>query len=98
MKANKFVRKFGLGWARDVVNNQPKTDAQIFNPYNQKYSSNYSIKNGVSVAFLKRLVESHDLVELCGGLSSAKDFLIARSNGRNDKRLTQAIDDVESCL
>ena len=94
MKANEFVKKFGWGWAKDVVNNQPKTDAQIFNPYNQKYSSSYNIKKGVSVAWLKRLVESHEIVMSWGGLSDAR---AVSKMGKYYKYLKKAIADVESC-
>ena len=112
MKAIEFVKKFGWGWAKDVVNNQPKTDAQIFNPYNQKYSSSYNIKKGVSVAWLKRIVESHELVSNFGGLKRAKrilkkaytSFNTMISVVWNDKpfqcniqKLENAIADVESC-
>lgn len=96
MRANEFVKKFGWGWAKDVVNNQPKTDAQIFNPYNQKYSSSYNIKKGVSVAWLKRLVESWDLVELCGGLEVAKNLDPTLLTGWVES-VNKAIADVESC-
>ena len=96
MRANEFVKKFGWGWAKDVVNNQPKTDAQIFNPYNQKYSSSYNIKKGVSVAWLKRIVESHELVESWGGLDLARK--VAHKNCFEfNAPLLKAIADVESC-
>ena len=101
MRANEFVKKFGWGWAKDVVNNQPKTDAQIFNPYNQKYSSSYNIKKGVSVAWLKRIVESHELVEKVGGLENAKTFdkdcMYCITHLTDLDSLKQAIFDVESC-
>lgn len=112
MKTNEFVKKFGWGWAKDVVNNQPKTDAQIFNPYNQKYSSSYNIKKGVSVAWLKRIVESHELVVRCGGLEDARSHLesirfnIATKTWFGQAllnwsiyadKLEKAIADVESC-
>ena len=100
MRANEFVKKFGWGWAKDVVNNQPKTDAQIFNPYNQKYSSSYNIKKGVSVAWLERIVESHELVEKVGGLALAKiELKSVDYNSEKDfyENLKQAIADVESC-
>ena len=98
MKANEFVKKFGWGWAKDVVNNQPKTDAQIFNPYNQKYSSSYNIKKGVSVAWLKRLVESHELVEKHSGLENAKDeYFSCVQNNEPASYVAKAIADVESC-
>ena len=101
MRANEFVKKFGWGWAKDVVNNQPKTDAQIFNPYNQKYSSSYNIKKGVSVAWLKRLVESHELVKCYGGYDLAKNVMqitpLRKSSYDLIEKLKQAIADVESC-
>lgn len=101
MKANEFVKKFGWGWAKDVVNNQPKTDAQIFNPYNQKYSSSYNIKKGVSVAWLKRLIESHDLVESYGGVDKIKEDTADLEDWEESSSLwrevEKAIFDVESC-
>ena len=98
MRANEFVKKFGWGWAKDVVNNQPKTDAQIFNPYNQKYSSSYNIKKGVSVAWLKRIVESHELVNDYYGLARAKEHAESNYTALELKAaLKQAIADVESC-
>ena len=44
---------------------------------------------------LKRLVESHELVEKLGGLSKAKIYV---PDGYKSGRLKQAIADVESCL
>ena len=98
MKAKKKKKKFGWGWAKDVVNNQPKTDAQIFNPYNQKYSSSYNIKKGDSEAWLKRLVESHELVKDYYGLTRAKEHAESNYTAPELKAaLKQAIADVESC-
>lgn len=75
MKAVEFVKKYGWEWAKEVVENQPETDAQIFNPYNQKYSSSYTIKHGVSVAHLKQLIEAKELVDSLGGVETAKNYL-----------------------
>ena len=100
MKANEFVKKFGWGWAKDVVNNQPKTDAQIFNPYNQKYSSSYNIKKGVSVAWLKRIVESHEFINERGGLEHVKNLIETKLHWFDVDAIIktkQAIADVESC-
>ena len=44
---------------------------------------------------LKRLIESHELVEKLGGLSKAKIYV---PDGYKSDRLKQAIADVESCL
>lgn len=43
---------------------------------------------------LKRLVESHELVEKLGGLDGAKIYV---PDGYKSERLKQAIADVESC-
>lgn len=74
MKAVEFVKNFGWDWAKEVVKNQPETDAQIFNPYNQKYSSSYTIKRGVSVAYLKQLIEAKELVSEHGTIERAKKY------------------------
>ena len=44
---------------------------------------------------LKRLIESHELVEKLGGLNKAKSYV---PDGYKSDRLKQAIADVESCL
>ncbi len=44
---------------------------------------------------LKRLVESHELVEKLGGLDGAKIYV---PDGYKSERLKQAIADVESCM
>ena len=44
---------------------------------------------------LKRLVESHELVEKLGGINKAKSYV---PDGYKSDRLKQAIADVESCL
>lgn len=47
---------------------------------------------------LKRLVESHGLVESKGGLDAAKNIVKSQHNLYTDMRLIQVIADVESCL
>ena len=44
---------------------------------------------------LKRLVESHELVEKLGGINEAKNYV---PDSYKSDRLKQAIADVESCL
>lgn len=84
MKANEFVKKFGWEEAKNIV------DA----------SEIISIDtNIVDINQLKRLVESHELVESCGGLQSVGEKL---THGLHEsraviERLKQAIADVESC-
>ncbi len=112
MKANEFVKKFGLVKSRDVVKNAPKDDCSYsieIGIYLDRYAFS---KYEVYIDEIKRLVESWDLVELCGGLKLAKrilkkaytQFNTMVSVVWNDKpfqctiqKLEQAIADVESC-
>ena len=94
MKANEFIQKFGWFRAKQIL----------------KYSDDshrYFIADGISTTYskygdgfysladLKRLVESHELVENWGGLDDAK---FALQLVRYPERLKQAIADVESCM
>lgn len=93
MKAAIFIRKFGWEWAKEVVDDQPEKDSQIFNPYNAKYSSSYTLKKGVSVAWLKTYVEAWEWVQSCGGLEDAMVLV----DIHNDQDLLKAVNLVESC-
>ena len=57
---------------------------------------------GIDLADLKRLVDSHDLVEECGGLDKAKERIALEEKLPNPNVfymliVSGAIDDVESC-
>ena len=87
MKANEFVKKFGLDLA--------KLDVRAF-------ESGFIEREDIVEHYgfdilddLKRLVESHELVENWGGLDDAK---FALQLVRYPKCLKQAIADVESCM
>lgn len=54
----------------------------------------YGWRNTPFIIKLKRLVESHELVEKLGGLDEAKIYV---PDGYKSERLKQAIADVESC-
>lgn len=102
MKANEFVKKFGLVKSRDVVKNAPKDDCSYsieIGIYLDRYAFS---KYEVYIDELKRLVESHDLVESYDGLFEAKIYADSEyrslSAPQITKRLKQAIADVESCL
>lgn len=86
MKANEFVKEFGWDYTRGII---IACDSG-FLPRNNNHND------------LKRLVESHELVESCGGLESAKKELqrqsILRWINPETERLRGAIADVESCL
>ena len=92
MKANEFVKKFGLDRAKQFVNADSTAHALVF------------ATTGVSFIDLKRLVESHELVEAEGGIDEVKHtFNFASKHGADEltehgKKLKQAIADVESCV
>ena len=83
MKATEFVKRHGWEYAKGIV----VACESGFLPKNQNYTE------------LKRLVESHELVESCGGLESVGEKL---THGMYESRavidrLKQAIADVEAC-
>ena len=89
MKANEFVKKFGWDAAKHKAD-----ELKIIESMGDKLS--FEDEN------LKRLVESHELVESYGSLSNAKTELkklsILRWIDPKTERLREAIADVESCI
>lgn len=81
MKANEFVKKFG--WDR------AKREVELIGTIAAMCCED-DFNND-----LKRLVESHELVEKLGGLNDAK---VVSNSGKYYKYLKKAIADVESCL
>ena len=114
MKANDFIKIFGVSEAKGIVNYRDK-HASRTHVYKFNKSCVDKVKLGggaylytksygewsVSVDDLKRLVESHELVEKLGSLESAKKELqrqsILRWINPETERLRAAIADVESC-
>ena len=106
MKANEFIKKFGFDETKRVVrltngnswadHYDIKNDA--IGTAGTKFSKELCDKNDnfVFISDLKRLIESHKLVNNLCGLEEAKSYL-SLSNVRIDG-LKQAITDVESCL
>ena len=98
MKANEFVKKYGIEAAIDLW-------CGAFDLYN----NNLQILNGMVCSFpgnqflfdlvdIKRLVESHELVEKHGGLENAKDeYFSCVQNNEPASYVAKAIFDVESC-
>lgn len=83
MQANEFVKKLGWDDAIALVN-----------------ASNICgiDKSIVDIEELKRLVESHELVEKLGGLENAKDeYFSCVQNNEPASYIAKAIADVESC-
>ena len=96
MKANEFVKKYGIEAAKDLW-------CGAFDLYN----NNLQILNGMVCSIsgnqflfelidIKRIVESHELVEAHGGLPQARKAAHANCFDY-PMRLLQAIVDVESC-
>lgn len=93
MKATEFVKKFGWVKTKSVLSEALKyrlTDKFTYNTLEEQWD--------LYVDDLKRLVESHELVNHMGGLEKAMDAVINQeANGRNMTQLAQAIADVEAC-
>ena len=93
MKANEFVKKFGLKLAqRDIA----ALDSGFIKHDDFLEHYGFDILDD-----LKHLVESHELVELKGGIELSKKEVRQRSIVRwvdpEVERLREAIADVESC-
>ena len=92
MKANEFVKKFGSKSAKYWIDH-----------FNNVNTLPDEFINTEFLGDLKRLVESHELVDVEGGIDQVKDaFSFAFKHGADElteygKRLKQAIFDVESC-
>ena len=109
MKANEFVKKFGWGEAKKTSNPKHETiDNDLhyctgIKDYTDGFDDYEPCPDCVNIADLKRLVESHELVESFGGLLNVKNsFQMERDCGGVDmtpfgNKLYQAIADVESC-
>lgn len=117
MKANEFVKKHGLNKAKVLLSTQGKTIANLKNEYTveqlKEYQGYIVSDDLMSLVELKRLIESHELVEKMGGLNGAKNNLslfesslaiglyhgVVGANAEAQiSELKQAIADVESCL
>ena len=86
MRANEFVKKYGWDEAIKQIKNPTGTHGASFD---------YSFMGD-----LKRLVESHELVDSLGGLDKAKKRCYPTKHLTMDSfyKLKQAIADMESCL
>ncbi len=104
MKANEFVKKFKIDSFRVAYR------LRAINRY--KYVIFYSDEIDFSNEFdeahkeymfeakdVKRLVESHELVESCGGVDAVKQYLMDGNVFRFEEKplMRKAIADVEAC-
>ncbi|WP_312969757.1 hypothetical protein [Acinetobacter gerneri] len=101
MKANEFVKKFGIEKAKEFLDLPSYTVDQLL-----------MLQSGLRCDELQKLVESHELVEKHGGLVSSKKYLkflqssvdIGLYHGLDNvdykteiPEMEKAIADVESC-
>lgn len=99
MRANEFVKKYGIDKAKELVSsiiNTISVNGYVCDPC-------FITDDGEHVGYndLKRYVDSYELVESYGGLESAKKFVGSEyrklSQPKTYNRLCEAIADVESC-
>ena len=106
MKATELIKNKGIEYAKDIVESAP--DGVL--AWNEGYefvcgtainiSDEDREKYFVDMSDLKRLVESHELVEKWQGLNAAKiKVVLLRIFGLTTQadQLEQAVTDVESC-
>ncbi|WP_353173663.1 hypothetical protein [Acinetobacter rudis] len=97
MKANEFVKKFGWEDAKGLLCRLLElgvSDDMKFTATNNMWHRG---ADGFTWSELKRLVESHELVESFNGLENAKQFLDENIECSDSQKLKQAIADVEAC-
>ena len=96
MKANKFVKKYSIDDAKELVSsiiNTISVNGYVCDPC-------FITDEGEYVGYndLKRLVESHELIEQYNGLFEAKELIRVSPKLTSELRwLPPAIADVESC-
>lgn len=83
MKPEQFIREFGVEKARDVVEGSPDGHKGYNDVINQ-YTRGVWFSRDVMLSDLKRLVESLDLVNNCGGLAIANKITFQKRL-RNEK-------------
>lgn len=100
MKANEFIKIHGLQYTKNIIEQFPKhthvtNDGRMFINENTCASHiKFQLSDVLKIADLKRLVESHEWVGLCGGLEDARALAVVH----NDVALFESIADVESCM
>ena len=108
MNAHEFVKQYGMDRAKNIVNNIPSKYMACYHSLvcydikSKKYSDRFKPREDlVNMAWLKRIVESHELVEQYGGLGGAKKKLnglcIFRWITPEITALERAITDFEAC-
>ncbi|MFY6009938.1 hypothetical protein ACOUVN_11460 [Acinetobacter baumannii] len=91
MKPEQFIREQGLDKAREVVEGAPDGH-KGYNVVINQYTRGVWFSRDVMLSDLKRLVESLDRIDKCGGLYGFKTYC----NGDYSQEDLQAIRDHES--
>ncbi|APJ18525.1 hypothetical protein [Acinetobacter baumannii] len=91
MKPEHFIREFGVDKARQVVEGAPE-GYKGYNVVINQYTRGVWFSRDVMLSDLKRLVESLDRIDKCGGLYGFKTYC----NGDYSQEDLQAIRDHES--
>ena len=102
MKANEFVKEFGIEKAKLLLSTHGKTIAELKGEYTvdqlKEYQEYIVSDDLMSLVELKRLVESHELVKEHGSIDRAKMYAESIYTAPEVvDRLKQAIEDVERC-
>lgn len=103
MKANEFVKKFGIDTFRLSVGFVSTRKYLVVYEDEIDFVDEIKPSHGKCVfdrSEVKRLVESHELVEYMGGIDKAKEqayVLAMEADGFNPTKIEKAIADVESC-
>ena len=98
MKANEFVKKFGLAKVRKLVHGYPNTTTYKF--YNYDFEKENGECDEVYLVDLKRLIESHAMIENDFESVEIAKYEYMVSGCYSEPywiRIKQAIADVESC-
>lgn len=106
MKASEFVKKHGLVAVAEAVKAAPIDHDFQSTDLEPKFANDGSVIGfdckvyTISHAEVKRIVESHELVESYGGLSQSRRWIERTVFKLSDSMiaLKKAITDVESCL
>ena len=101
MKAKYFIKNYGLDYSKDVLKIAPESANYVewYPSRSRFYISDIGCNRAVLLSELKHLVESHELVESCGGVDKVNQYLKDGNVFRFEEKplMKQAIADVESC-
>ena len=105
MKPDEFVKKYGWEVAKEISKKGLTMKSAYFDTQKHEFFNGTPVRVGIDVKRvdfinnLKRLVESHELVDSLGGLDEAKKRCYPTKHLTMDSfyKLKQAVVDVESC-